>query len=95
MDGYRVVRVKDVVERIDIFVTATGNKKIITRCHMDKMKVFKQLIWTKALFDSSKTHIMRKLLQNGAVLCNMGHSNTEIDVQSLKTHDLTWEKVGM
>ena len=31
--------------------------------------------------------------QNGAVLCNMGHSNTEIDVQSLKTHDLTWEKV--
>ena len=36
---------------------------------------------------------MRKLLQNGAVLCNMGHSNTEIDVQSLKTHDLTWEKV--
>ena len=49
MDGYRVVRVKDVVERIDIFVTATGNKKIITRCHMDKMKVFKQLIWTKAL----------------------------------------------
>ena len=24
---------------------------------------------------------------------NMGHSNTEIDVMSLKTQDLTWEKV--
>ena len=39
MDGIRVVRVKDVVEKIDVFVTATGNKKIIQRCHMDKMKV--------------------------------------------------------
>lgn len=44
MDGIRVVRVKDVVERIDIFVTATGNKKIIQRCHMDKMKVHKYYI---------------------------------------------------
>ena len=50
-------------------ITATGNKNVVTRDHMDKMK-------------------------NGCIVCNMGHSNTEIDVISLKTQDLTWEKVG-
>ena len=32
-------------------------------------------------------------LKNGSIVCNMGHSNTEVDVMSLKTQDLTWEKV--
>merc|ERR1712200_333937 len=32
-------------------------------------------------------------MKNGCIVCNMGHSNTEIDVLSLKTQDLTWEKV--
>lgn len=36
----------------------TGNKKVITRDALDKMK-------------------------NGAIVCNMGHSNTEIDVVCL------------
>ena len=49
-------------------VTASGNKGVVTREHMDKMK-------------------------NGCIVCNMGHSNTEIDVMSLRTQDLTWEKV--
>ena len=68
MDGNRVVRIDEVVEKVDIFVTATGNKRIILRSHMNRMK-------------------------NGAIVCNMGHSDTEIDVLSLKTSDLTWEKV--
>ena len=68
MEGCRVVRIDKVVEKVDIFVTATGNKKIILRSHMNKMK-------------------------NGAIVCNMGHSDTEIDVASLKTSDLVWEKV--
>lgn len=49
-------------------ITATGNKNVVSRDHMDKMK-------------------------NGCIVCNMGHSNTEIDVLSLKTQDLIWEKV--
>ena len=69
MEGCRVVRIDEVVEKVDIFVTATGNKKIILRSHMNKMK-------------------------NGAIVCNMGHSDTEIDVASLKTSDLVWEKVS-
>ena len=68
MDGCRVVRIDEVADKVDIFVTATGNKKIILRSHMNKMK-------------------------NGAIVCNMGHSDTEIDVASLKTSDLVWEKV--
>jgi len=47
-------------------ITATGNKNVVNREHMDKMK-------------------------NGCVVCNMGHSNTEIDVVSLNVNyfDLT------
>ncbi|XP_069982407.1 adenosylhomocysteinase-like 1 [Penaeus vannamei] len=68
MDGFRVVKLSEVIRQVDILVTATGNKNVVTRDHMDKMK-------------------------NGAIVCNMGHSNTEIDVNSLRTPDLTWEKV--
>jgi adenosylhomocysteinase len=38
MDGYQVVRLEDVVETADIFVTATGNRDIITADHMTRMK---------------------------------------------------------
>jgi adenosylhomocysteinase len=38
MDGYQVVRIDDVVEEVDIFVTATGNRDIITAAHMGRMK---------------------------------------------------------
>jgi len=68
MDGIRVVKVEEVAHRVDIVVTATGNKKVITRDHMDKMK-------------------------SGTILANMGHANTEIDVLSLKSSEIMWEKV--
>jgi adenosylhomocysteinase len=38
MDGYQVVRLEDVVETADIFITATGNKDVITADHMAQMK---------------------------------------------------------
>lgn len=38
MEGYRVVRVENIVGQIDIFVTATGNKDIIMASTMEKMK---------------------------------------------------------
>ncbi|HVC26419.1 MAG TPA: adenosylhomocysteinase [Acidimicrobiales bacterium] len=38
MDGYQVAPVDDVVDTADIFVTATGNKDIITARHMARMK---------------------------------------------------------
>lgn len=57
MAGYRVVRINEVIRIVDIVVTATGNKNVVTREHMDKMR-------------------------SGCILCNMGHSNTEIDVVS-------------
>jgi adenosylhomocysteinase len=68
MDGFRVVKLNEVIRNVDIVITATGNKNVVTREHMDKMK-------------------------NGCIVCNMGHSNTEIDVNSLRAPDLTWEKV--
>src|SRR4051794_40509367 len=38
MHGYQVVTLDDVVETADIFITATGNKDIITAAHMARMK---------------------------------------------------------
>jgi len=38
MEGYEVVTMEDAAPRADIFVTATGNKDIITIEHMRKMK---------------------------------------------------------
>ncbi|MFN8164110.1 MAG: adenosylhomocysteinase [Solirubrobacterales bacterium] len=38
MEGYEVKTLDDVVETADIFVTATGNKDIITAQHMSRMK---------------------------------------------------------
>ena len=55
MEGYKVVRLEEVIRQVDIIVTASGSKNTITRESLDKLK-------------------------NGAIVCNMGHSNTEIDV---------------
>lgn len=55
MDGFRVVRLNEIVRQVDIVVTATGNKNVVSREHMDRMK-------------------------SGCIVCNMGHSNSEIDV---------------
>jgi adenosylhomocysteinase len=38
MEGYQVQTLEDVVETADIFITATGNKDIITADHMSRMK---------------------------------------------------------
>jgi adenosylhomocysteinase len=38
MEGYQVTTLEDVVKSADIFVTATGNKNIITAEHMAQMK---------------------------------------------------------
>jgi adenosylhomocysteinase len=38
MEGYQVTTLEDVVKTADIFVTATGNKNIITADHMARMK---------------------------------------------------------
>jgi adenosylhomocysteinase len=38
MDGYQVATVEDVVATADIFITATGDKDVITADHMSQMK---------------------------------------------------------
>jgi hypothetical protein len=65
MDGFRVVKLNEVIRNVDIVITATGNKNVVTREHMDKMK-------------------------NGCIVCNMGHSNTEIDVVRFSS-DFFWD----
>ncbi len=38
MEGFQVVRLEDVVESADIFITATGNRDVVTLAHMRRMK---------------------------------------------------------
>lgn len=38
MEGYQVLRIEDVMETADLFITTTGNKGIISAEHMSKMK---------------------------------------------------------
>jgi adenosylhomocysteinase len=38
MEGFQVTTLEDVLETADIFITATGNKDIITVAHMQRMK---------------------------------------------------------
>jgi adenosylhomocysteinase len=64
MDGYEVVTMDDAAPRADIFVTATGNKDIITLDHMRQMK-------------------------DMAIVCNIGHFDNEIQVESLRNFKWT------
>ena len=38
MDGYQVLPIEDIIESADIFITATGNKDVISVEHMSQMK---------------------------------------------------------
>jgi adenosylhomocysteinase len=66
MEGYRVVTMEDVAPLADIFVTATGNLRVITHEHMKAMK-------------------------NQAIVCNIGHFDSEIDVAALRQYP--WENI--
>lgn len=66
MEGYRVVTLDDVAEQLDIVVTATGNKHVVTHDHMRRMR-------------------------NQAILCNIGHFDSEIDIESLREYE--WENI--
>jgi adenosylhomocysteinase len=38
MEGYQVVRLEDIIDTVDIVITTTGNKDIVTAEHMGRMK---------------------------------------------------------
>ena len=66
MEGYEVVTLEDAAGEADIFVTATGNKDVITVEHMRAMK-------------------------NNAIVCNIGHFDSEIQVAGLK--NFKWDEI--
>ncbi len=66
MEGYEVVTLDDAASEADIFVTATGNKDVITVDHMRAMR-------------------------NNAIVCNIGHFDSEIQVAGLK--NFKWDEI--
>jgi adenosylhomocysteinase len=59
MDGFEVMPMEHAAKVGDIFCTATGDKHVIARQHLEVMK-------------------------DGAILCNTGHFNVEIDIPALR-----------
>ncbi len=66
MEGYEVQTIEDTLGRADIYVTATGNKDVITVDHMRGMK-------------------------NNAIVCNIGHFDSEIQVAGLR--NFKWDEI--
>ncbi|MGF1550861.1 MAG: adenosylhomocysteinase [Sphingomonadaceae bacterium] len=66
MEGYEVVTMEEAVKRADIFVTATGNKDVITLDHMRAMK-------------------------NMAIVANIGHFDSEIQIGALA--NMKWTEI--
>ena len=66
MEGYQVQTLQDVAGSADIFVTATGNKDVIT---VDDMRAMK----------------------NNAIVCNIGHFDSEIQISGLK--NFKWDEI--
>ncbi|CAK0757805.1 Adenosylhomocysteinase [Gammaproteobacteria bacterium] len=66
MEGYRVVMLDEVAALGDIFVTATGNLRVISHDHMLRMK-------------------------NEAIVCNIGHFDSEIDIAAIESYP--WEEI--
>jgi adenosylhomocysteinase len=60
MDGFEVMPMGDAAKVGDIFCTATGDKYVIARQHLEVMK-------------------------DGAIICNTGHFNVEIDIPALRS----------
>ncbi|HEY7537796.1 MAG TPA: adenosylhomocysteinase [Gaiellaceae bacterium] len=60
MEGYEVMPMAEAAAIGDIFCTATGDKHVIARSHIELMK-------------------------DGAILCNTGHFNVEIDIPALRS----------
>jgi adenosylhomocysteinase len=59
MEGYEVMTMAEAAKVGDIFCTATGDKHVIAREHLEVMK-------------------------DGAIVCNTGHFNVEIDIPALR-----------
>ena len=66
MEGYEVRTLEEVAGRSDIFVTATGNKDVITVENMRAMK-------------------------NNAIVCNIGHFDSEIQIAGLR--NFKWDEI--
>ena len=66
MEGYEVLTIEDALPTADIYVTATGNKDVITIDHMRGMK-------------------------NNAIVCNIGHFDSEIQIHALRNYK--WDEI--
>ena len=66
MEGYEVRTIEDSLAHSDIYVTATGNKDVITVEHMRGMK-------------------------NNAIVCNIGHFDSEIQISGLRNYK--WDEI--
>ena len=68
MDGFNVMPVQEAARFGEVFVTATGDKHVIDRPHMEVM-------------------------QSGAMICNSGHFNVEINIPALEDMSVSHREI--
>ena len=83
MDGFEVKRLESVIHKTDIFVTATGNKDIITEQHFTKMKD-KSIVCNIGHFDNE--------IDMNWIDTNYGHTKVtikpQVDMYNIKGNDI-------
>ena len=83
MDGFEVKRLETVIHKTDIFVTATGNKDIITEQHFTKMKD-KSIVCNIGHFDNE--------IDMNWIDTNYGHTKVtikpQVDMYNIKGNDI-------
>ena len=83
MDGFEVKRLETVIHKTDIFVTATGNKDIITDKHFSKMKD-KSIVCNIGHFDNE--------IDMNWIDTNYGHTKVtikpQVDMYNIKGNDI-------
>ena len=68
MEGHRVMKAEEAAKHADVWVTVTGNCKVVDGPAFENMK-------------------------DGAIICNSGHFDSEINIDWLKTHATKVEEI--
>uniref|UniRef100_A0A669DGX7 Adenosylhomocysteinase like 2 n=1 Tax=Oreochromis niloticus TaxID=8128 RepID=A0A669DGX7_ORENI len=74
MDGFRLVKLTEVIRQVDIVITCTGWFSLCP--YLTRRITTQREIQLRCCIENLDR------MKNGCIVCNMGHSNTEIDVVS-------------
>lgn len=87
MDGFRVIKLGAVVKQVDMVITCTGSccpllSNITHTIHT--ILICTLIVFYFIGFSAGNKNVVGRehldKMKNGCIICNMGHSSTEIDL---------------